>query len=262
MSFTEIPNILNSFSDPPTLEQTLLIWDYLNNYFARIIAYHWRKEFFASAVTDFIIDERDIETATTLLYGTYDLALDASEARRVARFSKLVELLLVYATGRVSTNINQEEGESLITITDFLDYTGFKISQFFIGLSTILNDIDDIYKYPEGYWTFETEVIDEISSPVSYHFDMDIATDVNFTDILYTLDSEVSQTGWYYLNTEDVFVALPVAGLSSSFVGASIKYESDATQYMDRGDIYYIRIRQKANARDYNYRRFSDIVYT
>ena len=235
----------------------------MNDYLARIIAYHWRKEFFASAVTDMIVDDNNIDFATTLLYGTYDLARDASEERRVARFSKLVELLLIYATGTLSTSINQEEGENLVTITDFFDYTGSKISQFFIGLSDILNDIDDIYKYPEGYWTFETGVADETyGSPVFYHFEMDIATDVNFINILYTLDSEADQTGWYYLDTGDVFVALPASGLNSGLAGTEIKYISNSTQYMDRGDIYYIRFRQKANSVDYNYRRSSDIVYT
>jgi len=263
MDVPEIPSIFESFSDPATLQETLLLWNYLNDYLTRSIAYHWRKEFYASAVTDLIVADKEIDAATTLLYGTYDLALDSSETRRIARFSKSVELLLKYAIYTILPRINQEGGTYYLTLEDFFDYTGFKISQFLIGMSELLNDVSSTYIYTKGFWAFEVDITDEISSTVSYHFDLDVATDVNFTNILYTLDSETLQTGWYYLDTTSyAFVDVPAAGVSSSFAGSRIKYESTSLQYLTRGETYYFRIRQKANLINYNYNRLSDIIYT
>jgi len=262
MNAPEIPDIFESFTSPATLQETLLLWNYLNNYLSRNIVYHWRKEFFASAVTNVIIADSEIDSATTLLYGTYDLALDSSEARRIARFSKHVELLLRHAIRTIIPRINQDDEERLVDLEDFLDYTGFKVSSFFVGMSELLTDVSSDNLYTEGFWTFETDILDEISSPVSYHFELDVATDVNFTNILYSLDSESSQTGWEYLNADNIFVSVPAAGVSSVFAGYRIKYESSALQYLTRGEEYYFRIRQKADLIDYNYSRFSDIIYT
>jgi len=258
-----IPSIFESFASPATLPETLLLWSYLNNYLSKCIAHHWRKEFYASAVTDLIVNDRSLEAPTTLLYGTYDLALDSSETRRIARFTKQVELLLVYAVKTIIPRINQDEVTRYYTLEDFLSYTGFKVSQFFVGMSGLLTDLDSAYFYTEGFWSFDADIIDEIATPVSYHFELDVATDINFINILYSLDSEAIQTGWSYLDpTSDVFVAVPVAGVNSSFEGSRIKYESTSSQYLTRGETYYFRIRQKANAINYNYRRFSDIIYT
>ena len=262
MNAPELPDILNSYISPLTLEQNLVVWNYLNIYLAQIIAFHWRKEIQAYSALDSIAQFSDVTTATTLLYGTYDLKFDTSTSKRMGRFSKLVELLLIYAVNMLNVNINQENGETLSTLTDFLEYTDFKVSKLFLGMSDLLDDVDDDYIYTEGFWFYENSIQDDAGVSTLYFFELDVASDANFTDILFSMDSQTDQTGWYYEETTGNFVEVPVDGIPFEYIGNRIKYDGSVSQYLTRGEIYYFRIRQKTLTADYTYRRNEGIIYT
>lgn len=248
--------------DITSLNENIISWNDANVNMSRIIAYHWNKEINVISALELIVHDEDISTEVSSLYRAYDLYNYTTSSSRAFRFSSLVEGLFNYAYLNIIPKTNQQLQQNLKTINDFLTYNNYKVSRLFLGLSEFLDDIPNSLLFDEGYWEFKDYIYSEIRNYVFYHFELDVATDANFTNIVLSFDSELNQSSWEYEKENNKFVPMAANGVSSSFVGRKIKYISSVVDYLDRGVIYYFRIRQKANGSEYGYRRFNEIVHT
>lgn len=154
-------------------------------------------------------------------------------------------------------------------INEYLSNHDFKISRVLSLISgeSIINE-DNLLD--EGWWQFEYVLQDDDPNNfVNYHFVLEVATNSSFSNIIITKDS-YSIKNWTYEKEKDIFVNITSNGVTSSYIGRKIRYESrqDALigldEYLVRGQVYYFRITQYNLETDerYQIREYSEIVYS
>ena len=122
--------------------------------------------------------------------------------------------------------------------------------------------ISDDNLYPEGYWSYYFTTQDIVPSFTDFNFVLQVADSNAFSNIVVTADSSTDKTGWYYEKEENEFVPLPEDGMPSNYVGRRVQYQSPASNYLTRAEIYYFRIKQTSPLGDGNYTVSSQIIYT
>lgn len=249
--------------NPITLENEKKLWLKLSEDLAKSIAHHIKKEQQAFDNRELIVLSRDLDTEVDTLYPMNDLSNANETGARIGRFNKILDNLYNYAFETLVPLISSESGEFPQNLSEYLDYTGYKISRLFIGLSNRTNGMDDEYFYNAGFWEFSKDIVNESSSFVDYHFELQISEDGDFSSIVHTIDSSLNSSGWTYEEEKEVFSPIPSIGVPSSHVGRKIRYESQSDKYLTRATEYYFRIRQKVvDGSTYEYRYFKDIIYT
>ncbi len=163
----------------------------------------------------------------------------------------------------------QTTGNFAPNVNDYLTEQGFKISRILTDITSgAIVEEDNLLD--EGWWQFEFVVNDgDSDNYINYHFIMEVASDEDFSDILITKDS-FSIRNWTYEKEKNNFVAMTFSGVSSSYIGRKVRYESrqdpliSLDEYLTRGETYYFRITQYniENGVQYTPREFSDIVYS
>jgi hypothetical protein len=160
-------------------------------------------------------------------------------------------------------------------------------------VSRLLSDIsgsatiEDDNLLDEGWWQFEFIVNDDdVNNYVNYHFKLEVSADPDFggsyssstdpslhdvytSNILITKDSN-SIRNWTYEKEKDNFVPMTFSGVSSSYIGRKVRYESrqdpiiSLDEYLTRGETYYFRVTQYnlETAEEYTPREFNDIIYS
>lgn len=109
--------------------------------------------------------------------------------------------------------------------------------------------------YPQGYWDFETTIVHPTSAFARYDFQLQLANDEDFTDLIDTgtsytatdnavvnADSSQSKLGWFYEKESNTFTEVEDA-IPSGYTGRRVRYVSP-TVFPNR-QVYYIRYRQK-----------------
>lgn len=143
--------------------------------------------------------------------------------------------------------------------SNYLKSRNKKISELFTKISN--SSLESSLIMPNGEWTIESNIA-TYGSP-SYHFEVDISFDNNFLDIIYSIDSELDQSGWEYEKYTNDFSPVPQNGVSYIYDSKRIRYTCDESKYLPRGTIFYYRIREKDNFSFYgSYREYMGVVKT
>ena len=164
--------------------------------------------------------------------------------------------------------VNPDETKEILTMNEFLGMEGYKISEQLLDvLGENRESIEEQYIYPEGFWTYVTTLADSASAVAYYYFELDVATDAAFDNIVLSLDSAANRVGWrYQIGTDEdgqpIFDIVPIEGVPYSEIGSTIKFESTPQHYLDRSTIYYFRFRQKTNTTDYAYTTWNEVIYS
>ena len=103
--------------------------------------------------------------------------------------------------------------------------------------------VDASLEYPEGEWEHIFVYTHVILTFEDIHFDLQVAIDSEFADIVVDVSTSDDITGWQYESEPYRFVQLPDSGFPANFSGRRIKYLSPETQRLRRSEIYYIRWR-------------------
>jgi hypothetical protein len=98
---------------------------------------------------------------------------------------------------------------------------------------------------------------------------MDVASDSDFINIIISKNS-YSIVNWTYEKEKNVFVSMTYSGVTSSYIGRKVRYESrqdpliGLDEYLTRGETYYFRVTQYnlETLEEYAPREFSDIIYS
>ena len=150
------------------------------------------------------------------------------------------------------------------TLDEFLTEQNFQLSEIVTLLTDPAKTISADNSFDSGHWEFEFDIIDEAKKFVFYHFELQIAADALFSNILFTIDSDDDVENWFFERDVDEFKALSIEGVGSNFATRRMRYVSKESQFLGRTRKYYVRVRQKDNeGAVYDYRMFSeDIIFT
>jgi len=129
-------------------------------------------------------------------------------------------------------------------------------------LKNININVTDNNLFDEGYWEFIYPLQAIIPQFCNYEFDLEVSDMPDYSNILFSIDSNVSHANWYYENVQNVYLPMLKSGVASNFAGLNIAYTSKPSQYLIRGLIYYFRIRQKNNNTTFAWHNSSQIIWS
>jgi uncharacterized protein (TIGR03790 family) len=230
------PLLKVTFPAAPVINDDLSMntgWDMLHDNLARSIAFRLAANEKLNDAVTLLASNNELLTKVELL-SAWKSASSVDNATWQTPYSAL-------ATQLVELVINNSQGQSN-GLVNYLKSRGIKINGL---LLFVLNrSISSALVIPEGQWTAEFVIEDTSASFTNYHFTFDVATDIDFENIVHTYNSEHSVTNWYYEAEVGQFVTMPARGVPSNFVGRRVRFVSEPSHYLDRGDVFYYRVRQ------------------
>jgi len=252
-------------------------WNIISKDLARSAADLYKKESDLKSVTlevvDIItsdpsvgVDDISVDAAVTLLYPANDLYNNNKEAVWQSQLKPLVDTFFDFP--RLRYNV-QTTGVLAPNVNDYLTEQGFKVSRLLSDISSSAI-IEEDNLLDDGWWQFEFTVYDDdVDNYVNYHFILEVASDENFVNILMTKDS-YSIRNWTYEKEKNTFVDLTFSGVSSSYIGRKVRYESrqdpliSLDEYLTRGETYYFRVTQYnlETEEEYILREYTNIIYS
>lgn len=192
------------------------------------LAYGFRQSRLLDEIINTNVSSNNFAEELTLLHELANWNNFRNDNSYIDSFARLVEAW--------STYILQTSGA---TVQQWLFRENEKTSAF---VNNILS-IDNFYIRPEGFW--EYRFIFEYGKlnfePV--HFQLQVATDIDFNSIVVDVNSFDDIDGWKYEQNPYIFTQIVSSGLPSNFHGRTIKYVSPSDLYLTRTNIYYVRTR-------------------
>ena len=270
------------------------VWEICNINLARSIAQFVNKENILYNAYAGIALSTNIAAEVDLLYQFIDLYNMNTDDVRNAIFKPALEALVEFASTSFYTEylqVTELSNSDIIalrgklTLDQFLTMKDYKISRSFLSILEYTDefkydnesDTEINYDYvspeniyTEGEWKYTTLLYNNEPGDF-YHFRLDIFSDEDYTDRIYSLNSSTSQLGWYYeFDTDEagikVFDLIPEEGLTSEFIGRQIKFISPPsiidTDVLGRGTVYYTRFYKITDGVLGSKTDSSDIIYT
>lgn len=239
-------------------------WYRMSVNLAKATSHLYKKESEIYNILVGIVDLTSVDTdaEVALLNPANELYEQNNESQRVGQLQEITNRLFMYPQKRFP--------EIVDNIDDYLTTHSFKISR-------LLNDISGgsiisaSNLLDEGWWQFEWTVQDDTVDFVHYHFKLKVYEDMCYTTLAipYEIDS-YSIRNWTYEKEKDIFAPIIFSGVSSSYIGRRIRYESrvdsllSINEYLTRGETYYYTVTQYdiETGQEYSTRQFSDIIYS
>ena len=234
-------------------------WRLMLNELARSIAYAMRRTDLLEEARDQIVLSSDIATEVDMLLKSESLLNSFNDVRRQGQFSRLTETLLTHIQRRIQ---GEDRAVPFKTVSDYLLEKEIKVSELIYDCQMNDNKLVLENVAPEGSWEFEFVIGDESNDFASYQFELDIALDPDFEELLFEKKTLEGNTGWYWEKDKNKFEAFPAGGVPSSHVGRRIRYIAQPSEYLTRGDVIYIRWRQRDQAQIFDYQEARDIIFT
>jgi hypothetical protein len=242
-------------------------WDMMAKSLARSATHLYKKENETEDISHSIVDlsstDRDVEV--DILYPSEPLRLLSQESTWHSQLKSLTETLFDYPRKMYQYFGLETTSPS---IDDYLTEKGFKVSRILTEIYGEPN-ISASNLLDEGWWQFEFTVQDKVTNFVHYHFILEVSDSADFSTILHTKDS-YGIRNWTYEKSKDNFVPITFSGISSSYIGRRVRYESrqnvllGINEYLTRGETYYFRVTpyNAETSEQYEEDIYSDIIYT
>jgi len=211
-------------------------------------------------------DEDSLDIVLALLYPANDLYNQNKEIVWKSQLKSLVNKLFDFPTFRYYYNIDEERP----SVNTYLEDHDFKVSRLLADITQDTNPIAEGNLYDEGWWQFEFTLNDDNPTEfTNYHFILEVSDNEDFSGILITKNS-IGITNWTYEKDKEVFSNITYSGVSSSYIGRKIRYESrldslaGVDDYLTRGETYYFRVAQYnlETSTQYSPRVYNDIIWT
>lgn len=269
------PMVSCSFpSSPPSDENVTnehTAWEEMSIYLAMSAANLYKKDLELKEIRNDIVNltSEDMSVELDLLYPINNLSNSVKYESRKSQLQNLVNSLFDFPTNRYYFQSDESLSPSINT---YLDDNNFRVSRL---LSEIYSSsvIDESNLYDEGWWRIDFELTDDLVEYVEYHFIINVyeqENDIgNDSNILLSVDSSDIRN-WKYEVSKDHFEVMSFEGVSSSYVGRRIRYESrfdslsGINQYLERGKTYYFEVIQynTNNGEHTSNRSIEQIIYT
>ncbi len=173
------------------------------------------------------------------LFVPFSAAFAASNKTWASQYNKPAVNLVALA---INDSIRQ-----VSPFANYLTNRGVLVS----GLTSIVANLSlsSSLLLPQGQWIAEVE-ISHAGEFATYFLEMDVAKDIGFSTILYSLSTETGQINWTYEKDAGSFTTVPSSGITSNYAGRRVRYTSPSAQYFSRAEIFYFRVRQKGVSPD------------
>lgn len=123
-----------------------------------------------------------------------------------------------------------------------------KISQIFLDLSSFF-DITSSNVNENGTWYFD-HILERMGNHFyRTHFIAEFSLNKDLSNPFLSVDTSVSQNGWFFEKDKDVFVNFPSNGVTSNYSERKVRFIGP--NYINRGTIYYARVRQRNDQGEY-----------
>jgi len=123
-----------------------------------------------------------------------------------------------------------------------------KISQIFLDLSSFF-DITSSNVNKNGTWYFD-HILERMGNHFyRTHFIAEFSLNKDLSNPFLSVDTSVSQNGWFFEKDKDVFVNFPSNGVTSNYSERKVRFIGP--NYINRGTIYYARVRQRNDQEEY-----------
>ena len=273
------PIPLCSFDSDDILDEDVInehvVWDMMSKDLAKTAANLYSKGLELKDVLNEIVDIvsgdvsggfDSLETTLALLYPANDLYNQNKEIVWKSQLKLLVNKLFDFPTFRYYYDIDEERP----SVNTYLEDHDFKVSRLLADISQDTNPISEDNLYDEGWWQFEFILNDDNPTEfTNYHFILEVSDNEDFSGILITKNS-IGITNWTYEKDKEVFSNITYSGVSSSYIGRKIRYESrldslaGVDDYLTRGETYYFRVAQYnlETSTQYSPRVYNDIIWT
>jgi uncharacterized protein (TIGR03790 family) len=125
----------------------------------------------------------------------------------------------------------------------FLTTNSLQISKQIVAINPSLA-ITSSLLLTSGSWYFETPILSISTNYDLFQFELQVSLTEDFSDVILDLNTATSITGWTYEVEQNTFNAVPVEGVTSSYVGRRVRFTAASQQYFSSATTYYARIRQ------------------
>jgi hypothetical protein len=123
-----------------------------------------------------------------------------------------------------------------------------KISQIFLDLSSFF-DITSSNVNENGTWYFD-HILERMGNHFyRTHFIAEFSLNKDLSNPFLSVNTSVSQSGWFFEKDKDVFVSFPSNGVTSNYSERKVRFIGP--NYINRGTIYYARVRQRNDQGEY-----------
>jgi len=243
------------------------VWRRMTESLGRANAHFYQKGIEIREVVDSIVElqRNDTDVELDLLYQANNLLITHGDGRRLSDLKGVTDALFEFPMKRY---FFVSEATRNPYVNEYCTDHGYKLSRLLTEVSSSA-EMEDDNLYDQGWWRFEFTVQDDTTEFVYYHFTLEVSDKPDFSNILYTKDS-YSVTNWTYEKEKDTFVIVPFQGVSTSYIGRRVRYESrydtllGVNEYLTRGETYYFRITQynAQTSTNYSSRSYGEIIFT
>ena len=245
-----------SFSGSDIEEEDVLdehfVWEEISKNLAQSAANSYKKQLELEEVTHDIVDLTTLENASDENVDSSLLVYPANDLFNMSKtwqgdLKSLIEKLFDFPLKRYTS---ASDSIASPTINQYLEDQGFRVSRLLADITSEAIAIEEDNLYPEGWWEFEFVLEDDNPNEfTNYHFLLEVSIDELFSNVLISKDS-LGIASWTYEKDKETFVPLTFTGVSSSYIGRKVRYESrfdsliGLDEYLTRGETYYFRIKQ------------------
>ncbi len=234
-------------------------WRLMFNDLGRSLAYNYNKTSALSSVLSTIVESTDIELEVDTLSNANAAYNNNDDIRRQGQYSKLTENLLRHISRRIEDLSTTDSSPNL---SDYLYNNGIMVSELVYD-SQINDNILTLQNIStEGSWELEFTIKDVASNFAYYQFEIDISLTSDFSNIVKSKKTLQDISGWSWEKEKNKFTALTAGGVTSNYAGRRIRYTSQDGEGLNRGDIIYIRFRQRDQSTLFDYETSQDIIFT
>lgn len=195
------------------------------------LAYGFRQSRITSEINQNVVNSNNLSEEIYLLGPTTEWFRQKSEETQSNLFLRAINTFTQY--------IFKTTG---LSISDWLIRQNEKISFFFnevLGSASLPTN----FVYSEGQWQYEISYIHPRQTREYIYFEIQVASNKGFTNILVNINSSESIDGWKYENEKFHFTQLSLDGFPSNFSGRRVRFISPTVNYLTRTELYYIRWR-------------------
>jgi hypothetical protein len=152
-------------------------------------------------------------------------------------------------------------------LNQYLTYTNTKISQILLdGLQNqaFSDSIVSTNIETRGSWSFEAPLEHYPGDFRFYHIEIEVARqleDFEENAIIFSKDTFEDVTNWTFEDYNGDFKPMNGNGITSNYEGRRIKYTSQSSELLTRGEFYWFRIRQKDDLEEFEWRYFRRIIF-
>jgi hypothetical protein len=226
---------------------------------ARSSAYFLKKEQNWESIRDSLLTYNDVDVKMNLFFSSNSIVTYFDGLSK----SGLLKMAQILYGLPYKVHIGETTNSRLFQ--DYLNNNSILVSELFVDIfddTEITSEITNLK--PEGSWRYEIELAH--AGPVAnYTFQIQVATDCKFSNIVVSADSSLSLSNWYVETAENSYLYSAMTGpIPSTYVGRNIRFDTTITgDYpLTRANLYYFRMRQYDGAIYTNWVVTKDIIFT